>query len=195
MSGAGKKGGKFNKTKRGGPRHFTDSDTIDKSVQEIERMRIVAESGSDSDAGSDSDSPAQPIYRNTERAVVNIGKVEELKEDESEFQTANSNRAAPKNMKASDLSSSTGAAPLSRREREALEAERKKAAYWKATLEGKTDAAKSDLARLAIIRKQREEAAKKKAEEAAGKAGATGAKAASLNAGKGIIGKTLGNNK
>ena len=52
--------------------------------------------------------------------------------------------------------------------REAQEAERKKAAFWKAQMEGKTDQAKSDLARLAIIKKQREEAARKRQEELQG---------------------------
>ena len=41
----------------------------------------------------------------------------------------------------------------------------------KAHLAGKTDEARADMARLAIIRKQREEAAKKKEEERLGKTG------------------------
>ena len=49
-----------------------------------------------------------------------------------------------------------------------MEKERAKAAFWKAQMEGKTEQARADLARLAIIKKQREEAARKKAEEAAG---------------------------
>ncbi|KAI9324733.1 casein kinase substrate phosphoprotein PP28-domain-containing protein [Obelidium mucronatum] len=209
MSGAPRGKGKFNKTKRGVARKFTDGDAIDRSVEELEKMRIRNEnSNSDSESGSESDSgddafgesiprsaaagrkPAEAIYRSTERQVVEIGKIE-IEEPVEEFKTANANRAATKNLKASDLSSSA-AVPMSRREKEALEAERKKAAFWKAQLEGKTDQAKSDLARLAIIKKQREEAARKKAEEAASKGVATGAKAASLNAGKGIIGKSLG---
>jgi hypothetical protein len=51
--------------------------------------------------------------------------------------------------------------------REAIEKERAKAAFWKLQEEGKTDQAKADLARLAIIRKQREDAAKKRVEEQA----------------------------
>ena len=62
------------------------------------------------------------------------------------------------------------AAPqLSRREREEIEKQRAKARYQKLHAEGKTDEAKADLARLAIIRKQREDAEKKRKEEAAGK--------------------------
>ncbi len=47
---------------------------------------------------------------------------------------------------------------LSRREREALEAARRKADYDKRHAEGKTEAAKADLARLAEVKRRREEA-------------------------------------
>lgn len=45
---------------------------------------------------------------------------------------------------------------LSRREREALEAQQERERYIKLHAEGKTDEAKADLARLAVIREQRE---------------------------------------
>lgn len=57
---------------------------------------------------------------------------------------------------------------MSRKEREEAEAKRKKEAWMKATMEGKTDQAKADLARLAIIRKQREDAARKRQVEVDG---------------------------
>lgn len=53
--------------------------------------------------------------------------------------------------------------------REEIEKQKAKERYMKMHLAGKTDQAKADLARLAIIRKQREEAAKKKDEEKKGK--------------------------
>lgn len=46
--------------------------------------------------------------------------------------------------------------------REEIEKQKSKERYMKLHLEGKTDQAKADLARLAIIKKQREEAAKKR---------------------------------
>jgi len=49
---------------------------------------------------------------------------------------------------------------LSRKEREALDAERRKQEYQRLHAQGKTDEARADLARLAIIKKQREDAAK-----------------------------------
>lgn len=52
--------------------------------------------------------------------------------------------------------------------REEIEKQKAKERYMKMHLAGKTDQAKADLARLAIIRKQREDAAKKKEEERKG---------------------------
>lgn len=52
--------------------------------------------------------------------------------------------------------------------REEIEKQKAKERYMKMHLAGKTDQAKADLARLAIIRKQREEAARKKEEERKG---------------------------
>ncbi|OPJ87363.1 heat- and acid-stable phosphoprotein [Patagioenas fasciata monilis] len=61
-----------------------------------------------------------------------------------------------------------GPKELSRREREEIEKQKAKERYMKMHLAGKTEQAKADLARLAIIRKQREEAARKKEEERKG---------------------------
>lgn len=54
---------------------------------------------------------------------------------------------------------------LSRREREELERQRAAQHYQKLHAEGKTEEARSDLARLAIIKQQREEAARKREQE------------------------------
>jgi len=51
---------------------------------------------------------------------------------------------------------------LTRKEREVMEAAAAKERYWKLHAAGKTDQAKADLARLAIIRKEREEKAKQR---------------------------------
>jgi len=52
--------------------------------------------------------------------------------------------------------------------REELERQQAKERYEKLHLAGKTDEARADLARLALIKKQREEAAKKREEERKG---------------------------
>lgn len=63
-------------------------------------------------------------------------------------------------------SKSTPFSQLSRREREAIQAQQAKERYQKLHAEGKTTEAQADLARLAIIKEKREaEAARKKAEK------------------------------
>lgn len=98
---------------------------------------------------------------------------ESSSEDESEFkkrsgvegliEIENPNRVSQKSKKVTELDIS---APreLSRREREEIEKQKSKERYMKLHLEGKTEQARADLARLAIIKQQREDAAKKRDE-------------------------------
>lgn len=86
----------------------------------------------------------------------------------SGIEVENPNHVKNKLKKADDITATgaAGEAPeLSRREREAIEKEQARQRYEKLHAEGKTDEARADLARLAIIRKQREEAAQKKQQE------------------------------
>lgn len=73
----------------------------------------------------------------------------------------NPNRVSQKSKKVTEVDVS---APreLSRREREEIEKQKSKERYMKLHLEGKTEQARADLARLAIIKKSREDAAKKR---------------------------------
>ena len=100
---------------------------------------------------------------------------EESSEEESEdedgkkkgvaglIEVENPNRAKKTHKKVTALEDSPAAKPqLSRREREEIEKAKAKANYQKLHAAGKTDEARADLARLAIIRKQREEAAAKR---------------------------------
>ncbi|KAI9360476.1 casein kinase substrate phosphoprotein PP28-domain-containing protein [Zopfochytrium polystomum] len=150
-----------------------DHDIVNAVVGKVEGHKVIRNIG---------EVKVDPLYDDVEEESDDDGLLE------------NPNKAANKVLKPSDLKSSNAAsaAPqLSRREREAIEKERAKEHYMKLQMEGKTEQARNDLARLAIIRKQREDAARKKAGEVAEKS-ATSAKAASLNAGKAIITKTLG---
>lgn len=61
---------------------------------------------------------------------------------------------------------------------EEIEKQQAKERYMKLHLEGKTEQARADLARLAIIKKQREEAAKKREELRKGELGSISAAAA-----------------
>jgi len=77
----------------------------------------------------------------------------------------NPNRSKPEHVKVADLETSMAKTDLSRREREEVEKQEAQQRYWEMHKAGKTDQAKADLARLALIRKQREDAAKKREEE------------------------------
>jgi len=78
----------------------------------------------------------------------------------------NPNRVAQKMKKASDVQlNDDTSSQLSRREREEIARQRNAARQRKLQEEGKTDQARADLARLAVIRKQREDAAKKREEQ------------------------------
>merc|ERR1712142_821876 len=83
---------------------------------------------------------------------------------EALIEIENPNRAAQKSKKVTQIELDEPK-QLSRREREEIEKQKAKERYMKMHLAGKTDQAKADLARLAIIRKQREDAARKKEEE------------------------------
>ena len=76
----------------------------------------------------------------------------------------NPNRVQKKSKKITEVDVNTKVV-LSRREKEEIEKQRGIAAYRKKHEAGLTDEAQRDLARLAIIRKQREEAAKKRESE------------------------------
>lgn len=83
-------------------------------------------------------------------------------------QNPNSAKKANKVMKAKDMDENASPQQLSRREREAIEKERAAAYYLKKHLAGETEEAKKDLARLAEVKRRREEAEQRKIEEEAG---------------------------
>ncbi|KAI9099840.1 casein kinase substrate phosphoprotein PP28-domain-containing protein [Phlyctochytrium arcticum] len=200
--GAPGRGGK-RKPQRGGSHRFTPARMLREEgdvwnhprEKEDDEKSTSNEDTSSEEESSEDERPAPPKPKAPAGPVnPKLGNTQEDSDSEVEAapkskDLSNPNHSTKTHMKASDLG---GERELSRREREAIAKEKAKAAFWKAQMEGKTEQARTDLARLAIIRKQREEAAKRKAEEAASKGKATGAKAESLNAGKGIIGKTLG---
>merc|ERR1712241_1384986 len=94
------------------------------------------------------------------------------------IEVENPNRAKKSHKKVTAIDDSKASKPqLSRREREELEKAKAKANYQKLHAAGKTDEARADLARLAIIRKQREEAAAKREAEKKAKEDAAKAKA------------------
>ncbi|KAI1169692.1 hypothetical protein F4777DRAFT_572154 [Nemania sp. FL0916] len=116
-----------------------------------------------------------------QKAQVQVGDLpsDSSEEDEDDGMPANPNhsKAAQKQTMApsgveeaaegvSKMSVNNSKAPMSRREREALEKQQAAERYRKLHAEGKTDEAKADMARLQLIRAKREaDAARKQAEK------------------------------
>ncbi|KPI44489.1 28 kDa heat- and acid-stable phosphoprotein [Cyphellophora attinorum] len=195
MSGRGR-GGKFNKAKRGGGKHFSRDlqpldkegnplgmwrDPKDKIVEESSDEESSEESSEDEGPSTSSAAAGQELTREQRKEqarlkkqaaiakknkkVAEVGDLptdsEEEFEDESEDDDmpANPNHTAKARKQASALKN------LSRREREAIQQQQAKERYQKLHAEGKTDEARADLARLKLIKEQREQAAARKAAE------------------------------
>ena len=144
--------------RRGGRRKWTDFKTLEKEAQEIKERK---ERGSDGeDDGTRSDTDTSESYSDS-NSSDDEGKSGKTKGVSHLIEVNNPNDKKKGSVKARDAN--MGAAPtLTRREREELEKQRAKERYFKLQKEGKTEQARKDLERLAIIRKQREEAAKKR---------------------------------
>ncbi|XP_053366789.1 pdgfa associated protein 1a [Clarias gariepinus] len=144
MPRGGKKGHK------GRGKQFSNPEEIERQMRaqrEKEENGGASESPSESEEES-SDEDEKSQKRNGVQGLIEI---------------ENPNRVSQKSKKAAEVDVE---APreLTRREREEIEKQKAKERYMKLHLEGKTDQARADLARLAIIKKQREDAAKKREE-------------------------------
>ncbi|KAH9748892.1 PP28 domain-containing protein [Citrus sinensis] len=95
-------------------------------------------------------------------------KSERRKGTQGLIEINNPNLVKAKNLKAKDVDFGK-TTELSRREREELEKQRAHERYMQLQEQGKTEKARLDLERLALIRQQRAEAAKKREEEKAAK--------------------------
>ncbi|XP_040986572.1 28 kDa heat- and acid-stable phosphoprotein-like [Juglans microcarpa x Juglans regia] len=124
-------------------------------------------------------SSSRPRTFKKEEVEEEVEESEEEVEDEDEepekrkgtqglIEIENPNLVKAKNVKAGnvDLEKTT---ELSRREREEIEKQKAHERYMRLQEQGKTEQAKKDLERLAMIRQQRAEAAKKREEEKAAK--------------------------
>ncbi|KAL4792297.1 major facilitator superfamily domain-containing protein [Aspergillus venezuelensis] len=102
---------------------------------------------------SDSESDSAPPTTNTKGKAPSPRAADDEDEDEDPTLPANPNYRKPKKTEDGE----NGEAQLSRREREAIEAQQARERYMKLHAEGKTDEARADLARLALVRERREE--------------------------------------
>ncbi|KAL4924671.1 putative MFS monocarboxylate transporter [Aspergillus undulatus] len=115
-----------------------------KAAGAARRAEAPAQPGGLPPSDSESDSASPPVTNGKGKAPA----APEGSEDED--LPANPNYSKPKKTE-------DGEAQLSRREREAIEAQQARERYMKLHAEGKTDEARADLARLAIVRERREE--------------------------------------
>ncbi|KAK3020279.1 hypothetical protein RJ639_047719, partial [Escallonia herrerae] len=108
---------------------------------------------------------AEENERSEEESEEDEGS-EKKKGTQGVIETENPNMVKQKNLKARDIDIEK-TTELSRREREEIEKQKSHERYMKLQEQGKTEQAKKDLERLALIRQQRAEAAKKRDEEKA----------------------------
>ncbi|KAG8199582.1 hypothetical protein JTE90_009419 [Oedothorax gibbosus] len=163
-------------------RHFTNPDQMAQNEEKKEKERqwrqqrgelsSSEESGEEKESSSE-ESSSEEEEGETEEKQSKAKGVQHLIEIE------NPNRVVKKEKKVETIKvDEVSSAQLSRREREEIDKQRAKVHYQKMHAAGKTNEAKADLARLAIIKKQREDAAKRREEEIKAKAEADKAKAA-----------------
>ncbi|XP_061749251.1 pdgfa associated protein 1a [Nerophis ophidion] len=145
MPRGGKKGHK------GRGKQFSNPEEIDrqmKAQRELEENGGVEKEVASNSDESSSDEESESRKRSGVEGIIEI---------------ENPNRVSQKSKKVAEVD--VDAPPeLSRREREEIEKQKSKERYRKLHMEGKTEQARADLARLAIIKKQREDAAKKRDE-------------------------------
>ncbi|XP_054159356.1 28 kDa heat- and acid-stable phosphoprotein-like [Oppia nitens] len=146
---------------KGQRRHFTTPEDIEAQRKRRENEELdseESEEGSeDSDDEDDDDSRPKGVSGIIE--IENPNRIQRKPQKNLTLETPSSSRNGPNNDSAS------GGEQLSRREREEIEKQRARETYQRLHAEGKTDQARADLARLAIIKQQREDAAKRREAE------------------------------
>ncbi|CAE6344612.1 unnamed protein product [Rhizoctonia solani] len=162
-----------------------EGDDDENEEEEEEEEEDEDEEEEDDDAGP---SESQPELSRAERKALkkqqgSKGKgkgIGTIKEGSGEDSEDDSDLINPNHVQMKNLSISDVGAPreLSRREREAKEKKEAEQRYWKLHEQGKTDKAKSDMARLAKIRAEREAASAKRKQEAEERAAEADKKAA-----------------
>jgi len=179
---------------KGGRKQFSSADQIKEDLAKEEEKRRWRAAHPDSSSEESEDEGAAGGKKKTDDGIEFESSSSEESSSEDEdgkkkgvegmIEVENPNRVRQKQKKVTqiDTSDKASAKPqLSRREREEIEKQKAKAHYQKMHAAGKTDEARADLARLAIIRKQREEAAAKRDSDAKAKEAAAKAKVEATN--------------
>ena len=183
---------------KGGRKQFSNPDQIKDDIAKQEEKKRWREAHPDSSSEESSEEEEKPprgarpkrqprgaAAKEEESASEESSSEEESSEDEDAkkkgvagmIEVENPNRVKKAHKKVSALDDVAAKPQLSRREREEIDKAKAKANYQKMHAAGKTDEARADLARLAIIRKQREDAAAKRDAEKKAKEDAAKAKA------------------
>lgn len=182
------RGGRPKKTHKGQRRHFTNEEDSKKEEEKKRKEREWRKQkgfdsedsegeGSGKESGDEKPQGAAAGGEKEKPRFDSVAESESESESESDeeekekkakgvegvIEIENPNRVVQKTKKITALDVNTaGTTQLSRREREEVAKQQAAAHYRKLHEAGKTEEAQSDLARLAIIRKQREDQAKKK---------------------------------
>ncbi|XP_040431249.1 28 kDa heat- and acid-stable phosphoprotein isoform X1 [Cygnus olor] len=156
----GRKGGH-----KGRARQYTSPEEIDAQLQAEKQKAREEEEQEEGGEGATGDPKKEKKSLDSDESDEDDEDYQQKRKGvEGLIDIENPNRVIQTTKKVTQLDLD-GPKELSRREREEIEKQKAKERYMKMHLAGKTEQAKADLARLAIIRKQREEAARKKEEE------------------------------
>ncbi|KAG1656269.1 heat- and acid-stable phosphoprotein [Nymphon striatum] len=148
---------------KGQRRHFTSIEQVEADKEKEERQKNWKKTKDDDDddeEGSEEESSSEESSSDEDNAKAKgVSHLIEV----SNPNYCNMNKAKKLSQLDEKAPDDSAAKPqLTRREREEIEKQQAKAKYNALHAAGKTEEARTDLARLAIIRQQREDAAKKK---------------------------------
>nr|XP_017109783.2 28 kDa heat- and acid-stable phosphoprotein [Drosophila bipectinata] len=144
---------------KGRNRHFTSPEELRRSSEDSEENEID-DSTKEPRKDKDTDSDPEELSSDLPEATVRVEK----KGVAALIEIENPNRLS-KNTSAQGNGGAVPKPELSRREREEIEKQKARRRYEKLHAQGKTTEAKADLARLALIRQEREAAAAKREAE------------------------------
>lgn len=170
---------------KGARRQFTDfeaeSERKEREEKEATWRANRGELPSDDEEGSGSGSESEEESESESSSSEEEGEKGEVKVPKAKgvsglIELENPNRQAGKATKKVTEMDAEAKPQLSRREREELEKQRATAHYRKMHAAGKTDEARADLERLAIIKQKRAEAEEKRKEQLQAKEAAAAAK-------------------
>lgn len=149
-------------------RSNNDDDEEESSSESEEDIEEKNKRGDESD-DDDSDDESDDDENKKAKGVSGLIDIENPNRVQKKTQKLKAVTTAPvESSSSSGIASGAGTKELSRREREELEKQRAQAHYQKLHAEGKTEQARADLARLAIIKQHRAEAAARREKEKKG---------------------------